>query len=106
VEALSSAGKAQGHHETVVFEQCDLKSFEDKFGVAGTEIGEMFAYIGEVKERSFANTSGLPEVSPQELGVVADLVSARRFFDRTDCGALLRQGTDDTPRFGTLGVEK
>lgn len=106
VEALNSAAKAQGLHGSVLFQECSMDDFEAKFGVVGTECGVMFQYIGEARERSFQNTSGLPEVSVRELGISAELVSSRELFGHVDCAALFRSADDDTPRFGTIGVSK
>jgi hypothetical protein len=50
-----------------------MHSIEERRGILGTEIGQMMAYISEVKERAFENTSGLPESSasqPMRLGPV------------------------------------
>lgn len=106
VEALDSAAKAQGLHGSVLFEECSMEGFEAKFGVVGTEVGVMFQYIGDTRERSFHNTSGLPEVSMRELGIDAELVSSREFFEHADCGALFRSADDDTPQFGTISIKK
>lgn len=106
VGVLDTAAKMQGLDASVAFEECSFEAFEEKWGLVGVECGLMFQYYGDARERSFQNTSGLPEVSLKELGVDTSLVSTRKLFDRVDCGALLRQGDDDTPRLGTIGVAR
>ena len=100
-EAKSRSWKLEGAKEDF-----SMEDFEAKFGIVGTECGEMFEYIGDTHERSFQNTSGLPEVSVRELGIYVDLVSTRELFDHVDCGALFHSGDDDTPQFGTIGIKK
>lgn len=104
VGALDAAAKAQGLSGSIVFEECSLKEFEEKFGDMGTETGVMLQYYHDERERSFENTSGLPEVSLRELGVDDAMVSSRDLYDRTDLKALLNSGDDHVPRYGTLGL--
>lgn len=105
VEALGSAAQAQGLDGSVEFEECSMQPFEDKWGVVGAECGLMFQYIAAEQERSFLNTSGLPEVTVKDLGLDTGLISARELYHNTDCGALFRSAEDGTPRFGTIGVK-
>lgn len=78
-----------------------MQSMEERWGVLGNEIGQMMAYISEVKERAFENTSGLPESSASQLGVQAELVPVSVFYEKLDCVALLREVDNSERHLGT-----
>lgn len=101
VACLETAARSQGANSSVTFEECTMRSIEDRWGILGNEIGQMMAYIGEVEERAFGNTSGLPEISARQLGVQDDLVFAREFYRKLDCAALLREVDAGERHLGT-----
>lgn len=78
-----------------------MQSIEERWGVLGNEIGQMMAYISDVKERAFENTSGLPECSASQLGVQEELVPVKVFYEKLDCMALLREVDDNETHLGT-----
>jgi hypothetical protein len=101
VACLDTAAKSQGVQKSVTFEECTMQSIEERWGILGNEIGQMMAYISEVKERAFENTSGLPESSASQLGVQAELVPVSVFYEKLDCVALLREVDDGERHLGT-----
>lgn len=105
VEALNSAARAQGFRGSLTFEECSMGSFEEKWGVVGTEVGVMYQCIGDMRAQSFQNTSGLHELRLKDLDLEIGLVTTKQLFEQTDCAALLRKGDDDTPQLGTIGIK-
>jgi hypothetical protein len=100
VAALDSAARSQGVDKSVTFEECTMQSMEEKWGVVGNEIGQMMTYIAEVKDRAFENTSGLPEITADQLGI--ELVDTKSFYENLDCVALLKQVDNDEVHLGTV----
>jgi hypothetical protein len=101
VACLDTAAKSQGFQKSITFEECTMQSIEERWGILGNEIGQMMAYISEVKERAFENSSGLPEISASQLGVQAELVPVSVFYEKLDCVALLREVDDGERHLGT-----
>lgn len=101
VACLDTAAKSQGAQKSVTFDECTMQSIEERWGILGNEIGQMMAYISEVKERAFENTSGLPESSATQLGVQAELVPVSAFYEKLDCMALLREVDESLRHLGT-----
>ncbi|KAK5062504.1 hypothetical protein LTR84_004577 [Exophiala bonariae] len=101
VACLDTAAKSQGVRKTITFEECTMQSIEERWGVLGNEIGQMMAYISELEERAFENTSDLPEINASQLGVQAELVPVRVFYEKLDCVALLREVDNGEIHLGT-----
>jgi hypothetical protein len=101
VECLDASAQAQGVKKRVTFEECTMQDIEDRWGILGNEIGQMMAYVGEVKDRAFENTSGLPDLKASQLGIESELVSAKTFYEHLDCVALLREVDNDERHLGT-----
>ncbi len=78
-----------------------MQSLEERWSILGNEIGQMMAYINEVKERAFENTSGLPESSANQLGIQAELVPVSVFYEKLDCVTLLREVDDGQRHLAT-----
>lgn len=78
-----------------------MKSIEETWGILGNEIGQMMAYISEIGERAFENTSGLPEINANQLGVQTELIPVNVFYEKLDCVALLREVDDGERVLGT-----
>lgn len=101
VACLDTAAKSQGVQKSITFEECTMKSIEETWGILGNEIGQMMAYISEIGERAFENTSGLPEINANQLGVQTELIPVNVFYEKLDCVALLREVDDGERVLGT-----
>jgi hypothetical protein len=100
VAAMEAAVRSQGLERTIVFEECTMQSLEDEWTVIGNEIGQMMSYIGDVKDRAFENTSGLPIITARELGL--ELFDTKSFYNELDCIELIHQVDRGEIRLGTV----
>jgi hypothetical protein len=100
VAAFRAAARRQGVRKTIVYEECSIRSMEEAWGILGNEIGQMMLYISETGRWAFENTSGLPEIKPERLGV--ELFDTRAFYEQFDCVALMRQVDNEEVHLGTV----
>lgn len=73
--AATKSVRAQGQDVDIVHLPCSLESYEEVWGAGGTEIGLMIRFFAKYPNAYGVDIGELPLVTPEDLGVAAQLRS-------------------------------